>query len=98
MIHNEGEGVSHLKPGDLAVISRCANEAHVGLMVRVMGPHPTPEFDWDVELLGRPVKGYAAGHDRVGVFRCAAVFEWNLSRLAASARSDREVRLESVHA
>lgn len=78
-----------INPGDLAVISRCANKAHIGLVVRVMGVHETPEYDWDVELLGMPVKGYAAGHDRVGVFRCAAVFDWNLSRLVASAHSNR---------
>lgn len=98
MDFDEENGGGRFKPGDLAMITRCANEAHIGLLVRVMGPHATPEYDWDVELLGMPVRGYAAGHDRVGVFRCAAVFEWNLSRLAASARLGQEGRRALVHA
>ncbi len=93
-----GMGGGRINPGDLAVISRCANTAHLGLLVRVMGPHATPDYDWDVELLGMPVEGYAAGHDRVGIFRCAAVFDWNLSRLAESARSNRAIRRELAHA
>lgn len=93
-----GKGGGRFNPGDLAVISRCANEAHIGLIVRVMGAHATPHYDWDVELLGSPVEGYAAGHDRVGIFRCAAVFDWNLSRLVESARSNRVVRRERARA
>ncbi len=95
---DEQKGGGRINPGDLAVISRCANKAHIGLVVRVMGAHETPEYDWDVELLGMPVKGYAARHDRVGVFRCAAVFDWNLSRLAESAHSSRADRRELAHA
>lgn len=95
---DEQMGVGRINPGDLAVISRCANKAHIGLLVRVMGVHGTPEYDWDVELLGMPVKGYAARHDRVGVFRCAAVFDWNLSRLAESVHSSQADRRELAHA
>ncbi len=95
---DEEKGGGRINPGDLAVIARCANEAHIGLMVRVMGPHATPDYDWDVELLGMPVEGYAAGHDRVGVFRCAAVFDWNLGRLVGSAHSGQAVHREPAHA
>lgn len=95
---DEQMGEGRINPGDLAVISRCANKAHIGLLVRVMGVHGTPEYDWDVELLGMPVKGYAARHDRVGVFRCAAVFDWNLSRLAESVHSSQADRRELAHA
>lgn len=87
-----------VEPGDLAVISRCANKAHIGLVVRIMGAHATSEYDWDVELLGMPVMGYAAAHDRIGVFRCAAVFDWNLSRLTESAHSSQAAHLALAHA
>jgi hypothetical protein len=71
---------------------------HIGMVVRIVGRHATPEFDWDVELLGKPVRGYAAGTGTVGVFRFAAVYDWNLSPLEESARSCRADELAIAHA
>lgn len=70
------------KPGDLAIITRCGEPAYIGLLVLVVAPHETNDFDWNVELLGTSVKGRAIRSGRPGTFRKAAVFDWNLTPLA----------------
>jgi hypothetical protein len=92
-----GEARRAVKAGEMAIVSRCMNPDHIGMIVRVIGRHETPDFDWDVELLGAPVRGYSARTGDVGVFRYAAVFDWNLSPLEGSAHScqvaEREIAL-----
>lgn len=88
-----------VRPGRMAIISRCNNTAHIGLVVRVLARHESPEFDWDVELLGKPVMGYATDARTVGVFKYAAVFEWNLSPLEEeTGHSCQELRSVIAHA
>lgn len=79
--HNGERNKLRCRPGDLAIISRCNNPSRLGLLVQIIGPHKTGEFDWDVNLLGGAVKGRAIRSGRVGTFRRAAVFDWNLSPL-----------------
>ena len=83
-------GELRCKPGDVAIVSRCLNRSRIGMLVRVIGPHGTKDFDWDVELLGGPVKGRGVRSGQVGSHRRAALFDWNLTPLAGLGRSGRE--------
>lgn len=78
------------EPGDKAIVSRCKNRSRVGLVVAVIGPHEGGDFDWDVEILGMPVKGRAIHSGRVGKYRRAAVFDWNLTPLRGLGHSSQE--------
>jgi hypothetical protein len=90
-MRHDGEEGAPLRPGDYAMISRCDNKAHLGRLVRVISPHEDESFDWDVELLGMPIRGYGTNSRKVGHFRYAAVYQWNLTRLEGLEHSDREV-------
>ncbi|WP_195904358.1 hypothetical protein [Burkholderia cenocepacia] len=82
MLHdNEYQAILRCKPGDRAIISRCGNTAYIGLLVRVISRHQTPDFDWIVEFLGAPVAGHELYTRLPGTFAFAPVFDWNLTRL-----------------
>ena len=85
-------GELRCKPGDVAIVSRCLNRSRIGVLVRVIGPHDTKDFDWDVELLGGPIRGRGIRSGRVGTHHRAALFDWNLTPLAGLGHSDREDR------
>lgn len=96
---NNASSVEHVySPREVAIISRCENRSRIGLLVRIIGRHETPEFDWDVELLGSPITGRAIDSGRVGIFRQAAVFGWNLSPLLGPGRSNQESDQQEAHA
>lgn len=86
------------KPGDVAIVSRCKNRSRIGVLVRVIGPHESDDFDWVVELLGGPIKGRGIRSDKVVAHRRAAAFDWNLTPLAGQASSDREDHQYAVRA
>ena len=91
-------GELRCKPGDVAIVSRCRNRSRIGVLVRVIGPHSSEDFDWDVELLGGPIKGRGIRSGQIGTYRKAAVFDWNLTPLAGQEHSDREVHQTAVRA
>lgn len=93
-----GETKGLIKAGGMAIVSRCKNPDHIGTIVRVIGRHETPDYDWDVELLGAPIRGYAARTGSVGVFKYAAVFDWNLSPLEGLAHSYQVAGVEIARA
>lgn len=83
MNKNQRAGLFKCKSGDLAVISRCGEPAYLGLLVRVVAPYKNDDFDWNVRLMGAPVTGRAIYSGRIAQFQHAAVFDWNLTPLAA---------------
>ncbi len=72
------------KPGDRAIITRCGNRSYIGLLVRVVARHETPEFDWIVSFLGDPVFGRELYTRRPGLFTHAPVYDWNLTPFSGS--------------
>lgn len=78
---NEQRKSLRCKPGDRAIISRCGNKAYVGLLVRIVAPHETPDFDWLVQFLGKPVSGHEIYTRLPGAFTHAPVYDWNLTPL-----------------
>jgi hypothetical protein len=92
------KGEMRCRPGDLAIVSRCQNESRIGMLVRVVGPHSTADYDWDVELLSGPIRGRGIRTGRVGEYRTAAVFDWNLTPLPGQDHSGREGHPAAVRA
>lgn len=84
------KGEMRCRPGDLAIVSRCRNQSRIGTLVRVLRPHSTADYDWDVELLGGSIKGRGIRTGRVAEYRTAAVFDWNLTPLPGQDYSDQE--------
>lgn len=91
-------GELRCKPGDVAIVSRCLNRSRIGMLVRIIGPHGSDDFDWDVEILGGPIRGRGIRSGCVGTHRKAAVFDWNLTPLGGQAHSDREGHQTAVRA
>ena len=91
-------GELRCKPGDVAIVSRCRNRSRIGILVRVIAPHGSGDFDWDVEILGGPIRGRGIRSGQVGTHRKAAVFDWNLTPLAGQGHSDREDQQTAVRA
>lgn len=84
------------KPGDLAIVSRCRNPAHIGLIVRIVSSHENGDFDWNVKLIGSPIKGRAIYSGRIATFRRAAAFDWNLTPLPGQEHSNQGEHLREV--
>ncbi len=78
---NEQRTALRCKPGDRAIISRCGNDSYIGLVVRIVAPHETPDFDWLVKFLGEPVSGHELYTRKPGIFTHAPVYDWNLTPL-----------------
>ncbi|WP_186262050.1 hypothetical protein [Burkholderia gladioli] len=69
------------KPGDLAIVARCGNSSHIGMVVRIIKPSDFPGFDWSVAILSGPVIGRNLKTGRHGFYSKASVYNWNLMPL-----------------
>lgn len=78
------------QPGQFAVVTRCDNKRRLGLVVRIVKRHDTPEFDWVVEL-GVPITGFGAHARTRSSYRQAVAFDWNLTPLEKTVVSIEEV-------
>ncbi|RQY25352.1 hypothetical protein [Burkholderia stagnalis] len=84
------------RPGDLAIVTKCALSERIGLLVRVLERDLFYGCDWLIEMQGQPILSKTVRSNEPRLCRKAVAYDWNMTPIRGDA-VDHELAIGEPH-